>query len=79
MLYHLNLLDLEKSQHFAEEALRVAERFDDAARLVGAHATVGVTLFYQGRLEPALAHLRRGFEMFDPDMQFPDWPGPRPA
>jgi hypothetical protein len=35
MLYHLNLLELEKSPHFAEEAMRVAERLDDAARLVG--------------------------------------------
>jgi hypothetical protein len=26
MLYHLNLLEMEKSQHFAEEALRVAQR-----------------------------------------------------
>jgi hypothetical protein len=26
MLYHLNLLELEKSQHFAEEAIHVAER-----------------------------------------------------
>jgi predicted ATPase len=79
MLYHLNLLELEKSQHFAEEALRVAERLGDAARLVGGHMALGVSLFWQGELEPALAHFRRGFEMFVPDMQFPDWPGSHPA
>ena len=79
MLHHLNLLEMEKSQHFAEEALRVAERLDDAARLVGAHMALGVTLYFQGKLEPALAHFRRGFEMFDPNMQFPDWPGSHPA
>jgi tetratricopeptide (TPR) repeat protein len=79
MLYHLNLLEIEKAQHFAEEQLRVAERLDDAARLVGAHGAVGNTLFWQGELEPALAHLRRGFELFDPNMQFPDWPGAHPA
>ena len=78
-LHHLNLLEMEKAQHFAEEALRVAERLDDAARLVGAHMALGVTLFYQGKLEPALAHFRRGFELFDPNMQFPDWPGSHPA
>jgi len=78
-LYHLNLLEMEKSQHFAEEALRVAERLDDAARLVGGYMALGVTLFYQGKLEPALAHFRRGFELFDPNMQFPDWPGSHPA
>jgi predicted ATPase len=79
MLYHLNLPDMEKAQHFAEEALRVAERLDDAARLVGGHIALGVTLFFQGKLEPALAHFRGGFEMFDPNMQFPDWPGSHPA
>jgi tetratricopeptide (TPR) repeat protein len=79
MLHHLNLLDMEKSQHFAEEALRVAERFDDAARLVGGHMALGVTLFWQGKLEPALAHFRRGFEMFEPNIQFLDWPGSHPG
>jgi class 3 adenylate cyclase/predicted ATPase len=78
-LYHINLLEMEKAQHFAEEALRVAERLDDAARLVGAHVTLSVTLLFQGKLEPALAHSRRGFEMFDPNMQFPDWPGSHPG
>ena len=79
MLHHLKLPEMAKSQHFAEEALRVAERLDDAARLVGAHMALGVMLYFQGKLEPALAQFRRGFEMFDPNMQFPDWPGSPPA
>jgi len=66
-LYHMSLLEMQKAQHFAEEALRVAERLHDAARLVGAHITLSVTLVYQGKLEPALAHSLRGFEMFDPN------------
>jgi predicted ATPase len=78
-LYHLNRAEMEKSQHFAEEALRVAERLDDAARLVGAHMALGVLLYYQGKLDPALAQFRRGLELFDPNMQFPDWPGSHPA
>jgi predicted ATPase len=78
-VYHTNLLEMEKAQHFAEEALRVAERLGDAARLVGAHAVLGNALCFQGKLEPALAHSRRGFEMFDPNMQFRDWPGAHPA
>jgi class 3 adenylate cyclase/predicted ATPase len=78
-LYHTNLLEMEKAQHFAEEALRVAERLDDPARFVGAHTALGTVLFNQGKLEPALAQYRRGFEMFDPNMQFPDWPGSRPG
>jgi tetratricopeptide (TPR) repeat protein len=78
-LYHQNLLEMEKAQHFAEEALRVAERLDDAPRLVGTHAVLGNTLFHQGKLEPALAHFRRGVEMFDPNMPFRDWPGTNPG
>jgi class 3 adenylate cyclase/predicted ATPase len=79
MLYHLNLFEMEKAQHFAEEALHVAERLDDAARLFGGHLALGTALFFQGKLEPAFARCRRGFEMFDPNMQFPDWPGPHPG
>jgi predicted ATPase len=78
-LHHLNLFETEKTQHFAEEALRVAERLGDAARLVGAHMAVGVTLFYRGKLGPALAQFRRGFELFDQNMQFSDWPGSHPG
>ncbi len=78
-LYHMYLSEMEKAQHFAEEAMRVAERLDDAARLVGAHMSLAGVLYWQGKLEPGLAHFRRGFEMFDPNMQFPDWPGVHPA
>jgi predicted ATPase len=78
-VYHQNLLEMEKAQHLAEEALRVAERLDDSARLVGGHMAVGGTLYWQGKLEPALGHFRRGFELFDPDTQLPDWPGSHPG
>ena len=57
----------------------MAERLDDAARLVGGHMALGVALFWQGKLEPALGHYRQGFELFDPNMQFPDWPGNHPG
>ena len=78
-LYHMNLLELEKTRHFAEEALRVAERLDDSARRVAAHVALGNTLFVQGKLEPALSHFQRGSEIFDPDMQFPDSPHSHPG
>ncbi len=68
-LYHQNLLEVEKAQHLAEEALRVAERLGDAARHVGGHMALGASLFHQGKIEPALAHYRQGFELFDPNMQ----------
>ena len=45
----------------------------------GRTSALGAELFWHGKLEPALAQLRRGIEMFDPNMQFPDWPGAHPA
>jgi predicted ATPase len=57
--HHLNLLEMAKSQHVAEEAMRVAERLDDAAHFVGAHMALGTVLFFQGKLEPALAQFPR--------------------
>jgi class 3 adenylate cyclase/tetratricopeptide (TPR) repeat protein len=79
VLHHLNLLEMEKAQHFAEEAMRVAERLDDAVRLVGAHTALGLALYWQGKLEPAFPRFRQGLELFDPNMQFPDFPGAHPA
>src|SRR5215813_5334638 len=52
-LHHQNLFEMEKALHFAEEALHVAERLGDAARLVGGHMALGASLFQQGKLEPA--------------------------
>ena len=79
VLHHLNLLDMEQAEHFAGEALRVAERLDDAAHLVGAHYALGHAFYSQGKLEPALGHFRRGFELFDSNMQFRDWPSSHPG
>jgi class 3 adenylate cyclase/tetratricopeptide (TPR) repeat protein len=80
-LHNLHLLEMEKSRHFAEEAMRVAQRLDDAARLGGAHMALGAALFFQGKLKPALMQFRRGFELFDPhqQQQLKDWPGSHPA
>jgi tetratricopeptide (TPR) repeat protein len=36
-------------------------------------------LSFRGKLEPALAHFRQGFDLFNPKMQFPDWPGSHPG
>jgi hypothetical protein len=47
--------------------------------MITAHVALGAVLFYQGKPEPALVYFRRGLEMFDPNMQFPDWPGSHPG
>ena len=46
--------------------------------LVGGHMALGVTLFFQGK-QAALRTFGGGFELFDPNMQFPNWPGFRPG
>ena len=76
-LAHLNFLDMEKAQHFAQEYTRVAEGLDSAARLV-APIALAATLFWQGKLEPAFAQYQRASELFDPNIQFPDYPGAHP-
>ena len=48
--------------------MRVAQQLDDAAVLVGGHVALGVTLFWQGKIETALTQFRRGLDMFDPNM-----------
>ena len=59
-LHHQNLLEMEKSQHFAEEALRVAERLDDAARLVGAHMSLGASAVLAGETRAGACALSAG-------------------
>jgi tetratricopeptide (TPR) repeat protein len=78
-LHHLNLLEIETALHLGEEALRVAERLGDAARLVGAHFALGHAFYSQGKLELARPQFRLGLELFDPNMQFPNWPGANPG
>ena len=69
---------MEKAQHFAEEALRVAERLDDAARFVGGHMALGATLFWQGKLEPALRAISAGLRDVRPGHAVPGLAGGPP-
>jgi hypothetical protein len=59
-LHHVALLEMEKAQHIAEEALRVAERLGDAAHLVGAHESLGIPLFFQGETRAGACALSAG-------------------
>jgi class 3 adenylate cyclase/predicted ATPase len=80
VLHYIGTAELDKSQHFAEEMLRVAERLGDAARLVGAHTSLGATFFFQGKLEQARLQLGLSLEKFDSVSHvFPDWAGCHPA
>ena len=59
------------------EATEALER--EVARLGDQSIGVEADVSKISDLETALAHVRRGFEMFDPNMQFPDWPGSHPG
>jgi class 3 adenylate cyclase/tetratricopeptide (TPR) repeat protein len=79
-LHHLGRAELTKSRHFAEEALRVAERLDDASRLGGAHMALGLVLYFLGELVLAGPGLRLGLEIISSNShQFQNWPGAHPA
>jgi adenylate cyclase len=55
--------------------LAVADRSGDAAALIGAHNTAGMTCFYRGDFTAALGHLERSTALYDPELHSPNRPG----
>ena len=75
MLHHLNLLEIEKAQHFAEEALRVAERLDDAARLVGGHMALWCDALLSRETRAGACAISAGLRAFRSEHAFPGLAG----
>ena len=79
-LHYFGAAELAKYQHVAEEALGVAERLGDAARVAAAHVALGAVLYAQGKLSPARSQLQMAREKFTSDFgKLPDWSGANPA
>ena len=51
--------------------LAMAETTRDPAIFLGAHHALGFASFYSGEFETALAHLKRGIELYDPKAHSP--------
>jgi hypothetical protein len=69
---------MAKGQHFAEEALGVAERLGDAARLVGGHQSLGGLRYWQGKRAGTRA-ASPGLRAVRSEHAVPGWPGSHPG
>lgn len=63
--FYLQRAELLTARELAEQCLSLAERMRDPVRLLRAHNTLGVTLFYQGEFIAACAHLEQGITLYD--------------
>jgi predicted ATPase len=73
---HLNVLrglrrvyfgraEFQMAQMLGAQCLSIAQRLDDAALLVEAHAALGTAAFYLGELSTAQAHFEQGLRAYD--------------
>ena len=60
---------LAMAREVAEQLLSLAQRQHDAARLMVAHAALGITLFFMGELTSARLHPEQGIALSDPEAQ----------
>jgi predicted ATPase len=65
-LYYLVRAELQTACELAEQCLRLAQHAQDTALLTTAYLTLGVTLFYQGKLAAAQEMLQQGSTFYDP-------------
>ena len=58
--------DPHKARDLAEQMLALAESLHNPVSLLGAHFTLGQTLFLSGEIRAALPHLEEGIALYDP-------------
>ncbi|MBI3800143.1 MAG: AAA family ATPase, partial [Deltaproteobacteria bacterium] len=67
--FYLQRAELQTARELAEQSLSLAERVHDPARLLRAHNTLGVTLFFLGELISAREHLEQGIALYSPQQR----------
>ena len=60
---------LPLAREVAEQLLSLAQRHDDATRLLAAHVSLGHTMAFMGTFSTALPHLEQGITLSDPEAQ----------
>jgi predicted ATPase/class 3 adenylate cyclase len=65
-IYHVVRAELQTAYALGEQLLSIAQRDQDAVRLVEAYYALGVTSFWLGRFVPARAELEQGIIHYDP-------------
>ncbi len=63
--FYLNRAEIQTARGLAEQCLTLAQHVQDPALLQDAHCMLGLTLFYQGELIAARAHLEHGIALHD--------------
>jgi predicted ATPase len=58
--------EYQRARELEEQCLRLAQRVQDPALLLGAHRALGATLLMCGELTPAQAHFEQGIALYDP-------------
>ena len=58
--------ELQRARELEEQCLRLAQRVQDPALLLGAHRGLGATLLMFGELTTAQAHFEQGIALYDP-------------
>jgi DNA-binding winged helix-turn-helix (wHTH) protein/predicted ATPase len=73
--FYLMRGELGVAQEVSAQLLAVAETTGDAAALIGALNTAGMTCFYRGDFTAALGHLERSMALYDPEQHSPSRQG----
>jgi predicted ATPase len=58
--------EYQRARELEEQCLRLAQRVQDPALLLGAHRALGATLLMCGELTTAQAHFEQGIALYDP-------------
>ena len=64
---HIQQGKLRNARELGEQCLTLAQRIQDSAIILEAHAVVGICLYFMGELAPARAHLEQGIALYDPE------------
>ncbi|MFQ5927642.1 MAG: hypothetical protein ACE5MH_09445, partial [Terriglobia bacterium] len=65
-IFYLERAELQTARELAEQLLSLAQSLQDSAFLLEAQRALGLTLFWQGELASAQAHLEQGIALYDP-------------
>jgi predicted ATPase/class 3 adenylate cyclase len=64
--FYLSRAEHKTALELGEQCLRLAQRMDNPVRLLGAHQSIGITLFSLGELIQARAHLEQAIALYNP-------------
>jgi predicted ATPase/class 3 adenylate cyclase len=64
--FYLTRAEYKTARELGEQCLSLAQHMHNTVRLLGAHQSLGVTLFYLGEFAQSRAHLEQAIALYDP-------------